>query len=247
MDRRSCSEWSAAFQFEVSKCTSISCLKTLCLRFAASAGFKAVAYHHIPPIGAQDQVAFNLICVGFPEELVANFEGNNPIQLDSMAKQVLRGTQAYWWDETPRPSRITKSEREQLDHAKSLVGNGIHLPVFGPSGRNGYISLGLGKARPNWTGKDLEAIQLSCQFAHQKYCQFLLTDLPKNSRLSAREEEILSWVAKGKTNAAIAKILHISESSVITYLERAFKKFDVDSRVSAVLRATASGELKQFP
>lgn len=236
-----------AFQSEVSRCTSFSGLKRTCLRFASRAGFRAVTYHHLPPIGALDQVGFNLICVGFPEELVANFENNNPIELDPMAKQILRGTRAYWWDATPRPGRMAKTEREQLDYAKSLVGNGIHLPVFGPNGRNGYVSLGFGQARPNWTESDLSNLQLCCQLAHQQYCHLLLATLPIRSQLSPREEEILSWAAKGKSNGAIADILDITESSVITYLERAFKKLGVDSRVSAALRASSSGELKQLP
>ncbi|GAB5489732.1 MAG: hypothetical protein Pars2KO_33020 [Parasphingorhabdus sp.] len=48
--------------------------------------------------------------------------------------------------------------------------------------------------------------------------------LPKKAKLSRREKEVLSCAAKGKSNGVIADILSITESTVITYLERAFKK-----------------------
>ena len=234
------------FQERVRRCSDVGMLKTTCLRFAVSTGICAVTYHHLPPIGAADPIAFNLICVGFPPELVKRFESNNPIELDESAKQVLRGAFAQWWDASESPGRLTNEQQEWLEFAQSKLGYGIHLPVFGPSGRNGYVSLSLGDSRPEWSDDELLTLQLCCQTAHLQYCHLLRSYLPKQPKLSPREEQILSWVAMGKSNGAIAEILNISESSVITYLERAFQKLGVDSRVSATLRAYSRGQLRQM-
>ncbi len=54
--------------------------------------------------------------------------------------------------------------------------------------------------------------------------------------LSAREIEILSWVAMGKTNADIGAILGISEFTVKNHLQRVFRKLNVSNRAQAVSR-----------
>ncbi|WP_184833224.1 response regulator transcription factor [Allocatelliglobosispora scoriae] len=51
-----------------------------------------------------------------------------------------------------------------------------------------------------------------------------------NSRLnslSAREREVLSWLAQGLTNAAIGRRLHVSERTVDAHLRSVFVKLDL--------------------
>lgn len=57
------------------------------------------------------------------------------------------------------------------------------------------------------------------------------------SPLTTREKEILSLVAKGKSNSEIAKILFIREVTVKTHLNSIYRKLKVDNRVQAVLLA----------
>jgi transcriptional regulator EpsA len=52
--------------------------------------------------------------------------------------------------------------------------------------------------------------------------------------LSTREEEIMFWVALGKTNPEIGCILNISEFTVKNHMQRVFKKLDVTNRAQAV-------------
>ncbi|MFG1871692.1 response regulator [Micromonospora arborensis] len=64
-----------------------------------------------------------------------------------------------------------------------------------------------------------------------------------NPILSAREVQVLSLVATGRTNADIGRILHITEATVKTHLLRAFNKLDVSDRTAAVTTAMALGVL----
>jgi DNA-binding NarL/FixJ family response regulator len=66
---------------------------------------------------------------------------------------------------------------------------------------------------------------------------------PASQSLSAREVEVLSFVAKGLTNADIGRSLHISEATVKTHLLRAFGKLGVSDRTAAVTTAMALGLL----
>jgi len=52
--------------------------------------------------------------------------------------------------------------------------------------------------------------------------------------LSAREAEIMKWVALGKTNIEIGSILNVSSFTVKNHMQRIFKKLDVFSRAQAV-------------
>ena len=58
--------------------------------------------------------------------------------------------------------------------------------------------------------------------------------------LSAREEEVVRYVARGLRNAEIAANLSISEETVKTHLNRIFRKLGVRDRVELVLYATRS-------
>jgi DNA-binding NarL/FixJ family response regulator len=55
--------------------------------------------------------------------------------------------------------------------------------------------------------------------------------------LSAREAEILLWVAQGKTNYEVGTILTISAATVKKHLENIYKKMGVEGRNAATLRA----------
>ncbi len=55
--------------------------------------------------------------------------------------------------------------------------------------------------------------------------------------LSKREAEVLFWVAKGKENSEIAKILYVSITTIRKHLEHTYQKLEVATRAGAVVTA----------
>ena len=55
--------------------------------------------------------------------------------------------------------------------------------------------------------------------------------------LSAREAEVLFWLARGKRNAEIALICRVHPTTVSTHLRRIFSKLDVETRTAAAALA----------
>lgn len=55
--------------------------------------------------------------------------------------------------------------------------------------------------------------------------------------LSAREADVLFWIAKGKTNREMGHILGISPRTINKHLEQVFKKLEVDNRTNAAAKA----------
>ncbi|PRY21266.1 DNA-binding CsgD family transcriptional regulator [Aliiruegeria haliotis] len=59
--------------------------------------------------------------------------------------------------------------------------------------------------------------------------------------LSARQKEILSWVALGKSNSVVASILGISPHTVDTHLRRAFERLGTTDRTVAAIKGINAG------
>jgi DNA-binding CsgD family transcriptional regulator len=55
--------------------------------------------------------------------------------------------------------------------------------------------------------------------------------------LTPRAAETLLWLAQGKTNADIATILCITESTIKKHVQEIFEKLGVETRGAATLRA----------
>ena len=62
------------------------------------------------------------------------------------------------------------------------------------------------------------------------------SDLP----LTAREREVLHWLAGGKTDRDIGEILGISPRTVHKHLQRIYEKLGVETRTAAVMRVIAA-------
>jgi DNA-binding NarL/FixJ family response regulator len=59
--------------------------------------------------------------------------------------------------------------------------------------------------------------------------------------LSEREREVLTLIAQGLTNAAVAERLVLSPKTVRNYISEIFSKLQVANRVQAILRAKEAG------
>jgi len=66
-------------------------------------------------------------------------------------------------------------------------------------------------------------------------------------RVSRRESQVLRWVAAGKTDWAIGRILRISEKTVNFHVENAKRKLGVGTRIQAVVAAMRAGLIDDDP
>jgi two-component system nitrate/nitrite response regulator NarL len=77
--------------------------------------------------------------------------------------------------------------------------------------------------------------------AHRLIAPHGRADAPLTDSLTAREAEVLQWLAKGLANKAIAQRLTISESTVKFHINSIMSKLGAQSRTDAVVRATRLG------
>jgi DNA-binding NarL/FixJ family response regulator len=67
---------------------------------------------------------------------------------------------------------------------------------------------------------------------------------PKRPKLNDREIEVLTWVARGKTSAEIARKLHLAKRTVDFHIDNARTKLGAATRTEAAIKAAASGLIK---
>jgi DNA-binding NarL/FixJ family response regulator len=111
-----------------------------------------------------------------------------------------------------------------------------------PRALAGWLDEVISSSRPSRFILDRAGTQLCLQMIYREpksVCLLLeqraKTQAPGNARdlLTQRQIEVLCWVARGKTNAEIAKILSLKTGTIGKYLERIFPKLGVENRTAA--------------
>ena len=62
-----------------------------------------------------------------------------------------------------------------------------------------------------------------------------IPQVPRLATLTIREHEVLHWVAEGKANGDIGRILGCSEGTVKKHLQHIFPKLGVETRTAAAI------------
>lgn len=209
-------------------------------------GVPRASYHHLPPVGADDGT-FQIHAEGFPEDWVDHYVNDRLFRHDPITRLALQRAEPFLWSEIESLARLGRAERAfLLERRAAGVGDGLSVPVFGPGGRNGYFGIGLPEGAGHPPRSEVRDLQWLCQLAHHRFCDILAGTKPPSEPLSAREEEVLRWMAEGKSNADIATILGISAHTVDTFARRLFAKLGVADRVTAVLRGIERGAVSVY-
>ena len=210
--------------------------------FAGERSVRRIAYHHLPPPAAPDAAMLRLENEGFGPELLAQYLAARESGIAVLAGAIQRSVRPVYLDELETRAELTPAERAHVAAYRAAgVGNGLGVQAFGPHSRNGIFAIDLGPDRPRLTPETLAEIRSAGQAMHLRYSELLLPTLGEVPALSPRETEVLLWVARGKSNAAIGEILGISSHTVDAHLRRIFLKLGVFDRISAALRGLGFG------
>lgn len=134
---------------------------------------------------------------------------------------------------------ITRREKAHLAY-NDLVWrpHGIDdaMRVWLPAPRGRARSVYLERTGKNYTDRDRALLQLMRPHLHRlRQNAEARRRVGPSVGLTAREAEVLGWVARGRTNAEIATELLISSHTVRKHLENIFEKLDVRTRTAAAI------------
>lgn len=185
--------------------------------FAAGGIIKRVA----PDSWRAGGAAFDYVC----------FE-NNPLL------EAIRGGQTRYMftDFAPRDQASYGTYWEAMSEA------GIADAVCATSyGRHRTIaSLHLGFRDPDLAPGDTLAIQLAGLMLTERLMTFAAPPEADEIKLTDRERDSLAWVAEGKSDWEISKILGVAESTVRFHVDNGRKKLGAVNRAQAVARLAAA-------
>jgi DNA-binding NarL/FixJ family response regulator len=164
--------------------------------------------------------------------------GHGVLLLDARLRLAWRSPQAERWLRAAFPDLQGQAPLDWLRHmAECPTGQEAVVPVAQPVGDGvQLVARSLGAAG---LGETMVLLSLapSAGRAVQAQAGAARDALPT---LTPRETEVLSWLAKGKTNRDIADILGMSHRTVNKHLEHIFEKLGVETRAAAAAMASRS-------
>jgi LuxR family quorum-sensing system transcriptional regulator CciR len=230
------------FEAKVQSMTRLADVWAALVDFASDCSVRRIAYHHLPPPAAPDSNLLRIENNGFGDVLLRQYLAAREAGIAVLANVIQRSARPVYLDELEAVVTLTPRERAHIDAYRTAgVECALGVQVFGPHGRNGILAVELEPGLRRLAPDVLATLRWACQVMHLRYCELLLPSLGKTPSLSAREAEILTWAARGKSNTAIGEILGISVHTVDAHLRHVYSKLGVFDRMSAALRGLGFG------
>lgn len=226
-------------------CVGPESLWQLAIDVFTERGFPVISYLHFPPLGAIDQGKIILVVHGAPQQMVQSYIDEKLFLTDPIPAIGINRTEPFYWNQIRELAHLSK-DQEEIIRNREKRGNpdGIAIQAFGPNQRNGYFGFGFSEERNELGLIEIRDMQCICQLLHLRYCGFVQQHQPKVPRLSTREQEILEWVARGKSNSVIAEIMGLSTHTVDAYLRRIFLKLGATDRITATVKGIGNGLIR---
>lgn len=206
-------------------------------------GIGGLAIAHLPQQGCPDPASSWAMQRGWKNWTRRYFAGNK-MSSDPIRAHAAVSCVPFRWSEVLNLRAVSPEEHQHYQELTQYhQDDGLVIPVFGPGGRNGYVAIAFPKGF-TLSSRKLVEFRVVSQFAHQRSCE-LVTLRGNATSLSPREQEVLSWMARGKSNSVIADIIGVSANTVDTHVRRIFVKLQVCDRVSAALIGMGNGLIPQ--
>lgn len=157
-----------------------------------------------------------------------------------MTHHILATKEPFFWTKT------LSDKGEQYRVVRTPQGHGIHglqIPIFGPLGLEGAVSLGGERIDASSTVRlALTLVATGAFHAAHRLLEAPAADV--SSRLSNREKEVLAWIAAGRRQADIAATLGLSQRTVENHLRRIRQRLGATTTAQAIRIAVRNGDIE---
>lgn len=189
------------------------------------------------------------LMVNYPPEWMSHYVESHYVNHDPVYQTALTARRPFTWEAVEQDKHITKKARLVMDEAReNKLYGGIGLSIHRPLGS--IIGMGFAGSEKG-VRSDQDAISMIYAAANQYFIVY--ADLTKfddldnqEVQLTARESEVLHWLARGKTKSEVSDILSISESSIKRHCESIFRKLGVNNIQLAIAKSLRMGLVKPF-
>lgn len=164
-------------------------------------------------------------------------------RIDPTLQKARRSIAPVDWSRLERDEEFRKVFNDASDFG--ISDQGLTIPVRGPYGDMGGLSVTSSLSRTEWTKLKSSVIVSLQSVAVHMHDMVIRSDslshLLKTPNMSQREIEVLQWISAGKSQQDIADILSISNRTVEVHLRSARHKLYALTTAQAVGRAITMG------
>jgi len=173
--------------------------------------------------------------VQWPAEWFKIYNEGRYLHFDPVIRHLRRSVRPFEWTEV-RYDAETEPRAAELMHMRRDFGFGCALvvPMPGPGGTTAGVSMS-GRA-PDPSPQNRAAIHLMALYAFDRTASLRVAPRPAPF-LTAREREVLTWAAAGKSAWEVGEILNIAKRTVDEHARMAAGKLGAASRTQAVALA----------
>ncbi|QNA91085.1 hypothetical protein G4G28_15060 [Massilia sp. Dwa41.01b] len=212
---------------------------------ARSLGFEQVLFAVVHSRHTQFEQAF--LQSNYSTEWRDHYDAERLAYVDPTVGHCLTSTLPFIWE----PETFSTEEGRALYEDASGYGirTGVTLPIHGPNGEVGMLSLASdaapGDEFSQEVARNMGSLSLMRDYAFASSLPFSQQPTGGEAvpRLTRRELEVLNWVMAGKSSWEISMITRCSEATVNFHLANVRQKFNVNTRQQAVVKAIALGLL----
>ena len=209
---------------------------------AQNCGFEQTLYAVVPNSRAPLETAF--LRSNYSPNWRNTYDGQKLAYVDPTVGHCLSNAIPLIW----APKTFTAPEQKHLYEEACGYGirSGITYPIHGANGEVGILSFVSDVQTDKKFQKELihamPALALLRDYAFQSSLDFMAASKPQGEiHLTRRELEVLKWTMAGKSSWEISKILICAEATVNFHLGNVRRKFEVNSRQQAVIKAIRIG------
>lgn len=180
----------------------------------------------------------------YPDGWVEWFDARGLGVVDPVHRASQRSVAGFLWRDVPAIIGLTSADRRVLAHALERgIGEGFTVPANVPGEFLGSCSFASAR------GDDLDEAMIPLAqwvglfaFEAARRCGGL-HKMPPSVVITDRQRDCVLWLARGKTDWEISRILGVSHATVIAHVKDARARYDAPNRALLTVRTLYDGSL----
>jgi DNA-binding CsgD family transcriptional regulator len=199
-----------------------------------SAGLQYFCMNLFPQ--SRQEFSDQIVACEVPSDWLELYLREDFASVDPAIRHCRRMSMPFAYQDAPYDAGREPRAAEVVRRANDFgVGDGILIPLTDSSGCVG--DLWVGGRTESFQYSDVPLVHILALYAFHKFRQLTHSAPDKKAFLSAREVEVLHWVAEGKTAWEIGEVLNISQRTVEWHIQQAMQKLGAKNRMQAVVIA----------
>jgi len=216
--------------------------------FSIALGFDYFSYFGSDPLRLGAATTTDpMVGTSYPEPWRSRYLRLGYQQHDPVLTEGRSARRPFTWGDHDHIDRLDGKPRQILEEARAFgIGGGVSVPIYGPNGDRGQLSLSGRVTGPVFAAIVREALPVMHVVAHRVHAvmmERLWQPSGRDVQLTEHERECLAWTLRGKTAWEIAQILGRSRATVNFHLQKSQRKLGTSSKYQAATKAMQAGLL----